>query len=197
MVDSILSVDSVVVTGGPSTVKVSTDFGPQGDRGSYILYGLGNPNTLNDEDFPQSPLLLDWYINLSTTDAEYLYLYQFVNQDGIDQWIKIFKILPNVYNTNESVTFTDGIGSVNLLVSNTTAPLLGQQAVELNSHVTLINAAQNPISCSFAFSTPDFNPSTGNYETTLTIKAVEYNMTTGVWAKLSGSAIANISINVV
>lgn len=197
MVDSLLSVDSVVVTGGPATVNLSTDFGPQGDRGSYILYGLGKPNTLNDEDFPQSPLLLDWYINLATTDSEYLYLYQYQNKDGIDQWVKIFKILPNVYNTNESVTFTAGVATTTLYVSNTTAPLLGSAAISLNTHVDIETASGNPTSCSFIFGTPTFDAPTQNYVVPITLKAVEYNMTADTWGKLTGNATAHISINVV
>lgn len=198
MVDSLLSVDSVVVTGGPATVKLSTDFGPQGDRGSLILYGLDKPNNLNIEDFPQSPLLLDWYINLKTTDSEYLYLYQYQNKDGIDQWVKIFKILPNVYNTNENVTFTAGVATTTLYISNTTAPLLGSSGtIKLNTHIDIQSASGNPIACSFVFGSQTFDSLTQSYVLPITINATEYNMTSNTWAKVTGAAVAHISINVV
>lgn len=174
MVDSILSVENVVVTGGPATIKLMTDFGPEGDRGGLILYGLDKPQNLSIDQFPQRPQLLDWYINLKTSDDEYLYLYQYQNVDGISQWFRIFKIIPNVYNTNETVTFIDGVANVTLTISNTTAPLLGEAAIKLNTHIDIQTTTAYPVSSSFAFGIPSFDSETGNYVLPLTITAVEF-----------------------
>lgn len=174
MVDSILATENVVVTGGPATIKLMTDFGPEGDRGGLILYGLDKPQNLPIEQFPQRPQLLDWYINLKTSDDEYLYLYQYQNIDGVNQWFRIFKIIPNVYNTNETVTFVDGVASFNLLVSNTTAPLLGEAEIKLNTHVDIQTTSAYPIASSFAFGIPTFDSGTGDYILPMTITAVEF-----------------------
>lgn len=196
MADSIVAVDTVTLIGGPAKVDVNLDFGPQGSRGSLILYGLGKPSTLPAKDFSFTPQLLDWYINLKTTDSEYQFLYQYQNKDGIAQWVKVFKIIPNVYNVNKTVTFTNGVATTNLRISNTTAPLLGAGSPSLNAHVDVQTANLYPIATNFAFGTPTFDQGTQEYVLPITISAATLNSSTG-WGGLSGSATANISINVI
>lgn len=196
MADSIVAVDTVTLIGGPAKVDVKLDFGPQGSRGSLILYGLGKPSTIPAEDFSFAPQLLDWYINLKTTDSEYQFLYQYQNKDGVAQWVKVFKIIPNVYNTNETVTFVDGMTLVNLRISNTTAPLLGAGTPALNAQVSLQTASLHPISSNFAFGEPSFDQGTQEYVLPLTITAAELDPATG-WQALDSVAVANISINVI
>lgn len=172
MVDSIVSLDSVVVSGGPSSIVVSTDFGPQGERGSLILYGTKKPQELNDTEFQEIPQLLDWYINLNPSDSEYQYIYQYRNELGLNKWVRIFKIIPNVYNTNQSLTFTNGVATTTLLVSNTTAPLLGATPTPtLNTHIDIQTSLLEPISSNFAFTGYSFNSTTQNYELGITITA--------------------------
>jgi hypothetical protein len=196
MADSIVAVDTVTLIGGPAKVDVKLDFGPQGSRGSLILYGLGKPSTIAPEDFSFPPQLLDWYINLKTNDSEYQFLYQYQNKDGIAQWVKVFKIIPNVYNTNVAVTFTAGVATINLRISNTTAPLLGAGTPSLNAHVSIQTADVHPIVSNFAFGTPTFDQETQEYVLPLTISGAALDPSTG-WGALSGAAIANISINVI
>ena len=107
----------------PSNVTVSVDRGLDGQRGTYIIAVLGNPNNLtfpvyfgfnNDLVYAQ---YLDWAINLDYTDPEYMTVYQ-LKYPGTDQeWEKIYKQMPNTYNTNESVDFTPGIGMATQVIS--------------------------------------------------------------------------------
>ena len=60
MTNPILAVDDLTVLGGPTTVNVEVDFGPEGPRGSMIYTGLGNPNDNTPDGDVQ---LLDLYIN--------------------------------------------------------------------------------------------------------------------------------------
>jgi hypothetical protein len=118
--------DTVVVSGGASTLNVDVNFGSKGSDGSLILYGLGKP-TDPGVVFPNEPKLLDWYINIDNTDDEYLYIYQYVYSNSISTWSRVFKIIPNVYQTNKIVNFNaQGVGVANLSVSNTTLPLVPQ-----------------------------------------------------------------------
>ena len=123
-----ISEDTVVVTGGTSTLNVDVNFGSTGTDGSLILYGQGKPTDPGTQ-FPIEPKLLDWYINIDNTDDEYLYIYQFIYKNAQTTWSRIFKIIPNTYQTNKLVTFdSSGIGIANIAVSNTTLPLIPQYA---------------------------------------------------------------------
>ena len=55
MADVLLSTDSLTVAGGPASVSVDVDFGPQGQRGSLILYGLTDPND-QKQDLRKRPI---------------------------------------------------------------------------------------------------------------------------------------------
>ena len=46
MVDVLLNTEDVVVLGPPDSIDVLVDIGPQGTRGSKIIVGSGDPNTL-------------------------------------------------------------------------------------------------------------------------------------------------------
>jgi hypothetical protein len=122
----VIAEDTVVVSGGTSTINVDVNFGATGSDGSLILYGPGKPTDPNVV-FPVEPRLLDWYINIDNADEEYLYIYQFIYKNSQNTWNRIFKIIPNTYQTNKVVTFSNlGVGSANIAVSNTTLPLVPQ-----------------------------------------------------------------------
>lgn len=130
----------------PSAIQLDFDRGLNGDRGSYIIPGLGNPNTydfansytLDNEGNPQSitPQPFDWFVNLNPTDATYLTMF-YLEKTG-QQWEKIFKISPNVYNRNFVGTFVSGQLSEVLSVSNETLvleQLFGDQTIKNNFDV--------------------------------------------------------------
>ena len=134
----VISQDTVTVTGGESTINVDVNFGPKGDDGSVILYGIGKPQNLDPSDFPQTPRVLDWYINVDSTDDEYLYIYQYVFVNNAGFWKRVFKIIPNSYQTNKSVTFSAlGVASASVVVSNVTLPLIPQYAFPTTGSVVL------------------------------------------------------------
>lgn len=211
MVDSIVSVDSVTVTGGPATVNLEVDFGSQGDRGSLILYGLGEPTQAN---LPQAAQLLDWYINLAPNDPYYLWIYQYVNKGNVNAWERIFNIVPNTFHINKTLTFVDGVAmdgiipSVSIVVDNTTLPLLPLQQIAglaLNCHVDLEpnwtappeNPMPAPISVGFKLLQPDVVGT--QLVLPMMITAVEaYPTEAGIiWGPVQGERTAHISLNVV
>lgn len=205
MVDVNISTLDVVVSGGPSTVKVDADFGPQGQRGSFILYGAGKPENAADQ-LTYSPQILDWYINLDPADEEYLYIYQYITVAGGQVWKPFIKIFPNIFNTNETVTFVDGLAELNLSVSNITLPYINallpleSQLTQLfNLHVNI--PSLNPIAASiYLGSDPDSptgSPAIVNemYVLPIKIRAAEFDGTS--WSNLDGDKIAHISINMI
>lgn len=125
----------------PSAVTLGFDVGLSGDRGSYIIPGLGNPNTydfslpsgLDNEGKPQvvKPQPFDWFINLRPTDPTYLTMF-YLEKTG-QTWSKIFKLFPNIYNRNFVGTFINGQLSKVLSVSNETLvleQLFGNQSIK-------------------------------------------------------------------
>jgi hypothetical protein len=207
MVDTPVSQIEVSVTGGPRTVQVDADFGPQGQRGSLILYGYGAPEE-NVRFLTQETQLLDWYINLDPNHPEYLYIYQYVDIDSGLVWRPFIKIFPNVYNTNVNVEFDEnGEASFNLNVGNASLPYLIQilaaspeEGQRFNMQVNIPNA--NPVASSIYFGEDPDNPVNlpeinDDQEYVLPIKIQASEFDGEGWSYLTGEKIAQISINMI
>jgi hypothetical protein len=144
MAEVILSTTELAVLGGPSSIVVSTDFGVQGDRGSLILFGDGKPDIVN----PQDTQLFDMYINLLTTDDEYLYLYQYVSTDVGNVWERRVKLLPNIHSVNKQVTFVDGEVTVNIPIYKIALPQMVSNPVASNFNIQHSVSGTAPIASS-------------------------------------------------
>jgi hypothetical protein len=107
MVDILLSSDDLSVFGGPASIDVNVDIGAQGVRGSYIFTGPGKP-TDPDVEFPLEIKPFDLYINLKPSDLEYLFLYQYGNINGVLQWSRVLRLIPNTALANIPVIFYNG-----------------------------------------------------------------------------------------
>ena len=107
MVDTLVGSMDVTVLGGPATVDVSLDFGPEGQRGSYYFVGNGNPNTPGTV-IGQTPNIFDMYINLLPSDEEYLSLYQYQYVNGANVWVRLLRLLPNQYSESNERSFNSG-----------------------------------------------------------------------------------------
>ena len=90
MTDILLATEDITVLGGPTSISVDLDFGPQGERGSLIFVGMGDPN-LND--IGQIPNIFDLYINIDPNHEDYLYQYQYQNIASVNTWTKILKLV--------------------------------------------------------------------------------------------------------
>ena len=122
----LLSSEELAVFGGPASIDVDVDFGPQGQRGTLIFTGNGKPtdpdiqlvfnNTVYNS---QSAQPFDLYINLNPDDFEYLFLYQYGFVGGVLTWSKVLRLIPNtaianlpiIFYNGEAVTFTPAPGS--------------------------------------------------------------------------------------
>ena len=104
MVDVVVASDNVVVVGGPSSIDVSLDIGPEGQRGSQIYTDLGKPTDVYLPDVQVN----DLYINLKQSDSEYLYLYKYSSFNGVFGWSKVLRLVPNTVLSNPIVRFING-----------------------------------------------------------------------------------------
>lgn len=115
MAEVILSTPDLTVLGGPSSVEVDTNIGSAGSRGTFVMFGPVNPNDPSAEVFfIDTPLIFDLYILVDPASEDYLQVYQYVVQDGVQQWIATIKLTPNFYGTNRVVTFVNGEAQLNI-----------------------------------------------------------------------------------
>lgn len=142
MSDDLAKVSEIEVINAPSSLVVESYLGPEGNRGAYVIPGLGSPSTydfenayiLDSEGNPKqiTPQLFDWFVNLNPTDEDYLTIF-ILNKDNV--WQPAFKVIPNTHNTNRVLAFNTGSTSTNVIVSKNTLRLsqsFGDQTVTNN-----------------------------------------------------------------
>lgn len=193
MVDVVLNTEDLMILGGPSRVDVSVDFGPQGSRGSNIYAGLGQPNN-PDTELGFTPQVLDLFINILTSDEEYMYIYQYLNVNGTRTWVKLLKLIPNLHSVNNTGNFVDGERTINIPLINI-VPLVNianLTSANFNVQYNIINNA-NPISSSLSIG--ELVNVNDEITLPLTIKAIEFDGNS--WINLAGQKTVHLFITVV
>lgn len=209
-----LATEDLTVIGGPSSITVETNVGAVGNRGVFVMYGIENPNDPN-ASFITTPQLFDLYIVIDPSSEDYLQMYQYVNQDGVEQWIPAIKLSINFYGTNKLVTFINGeatldinvfeLGLLNLrtdfpTLENTKhfftvqATLSNYEASSLISN--LIPEEHYPAAISVKIDDIEQDPTTEELFVPLTFKAAEFDGTD--WQPINNkNVILNLAIFVV
>lgn len=195
MAETVVSTDDLTVLGGPASISVDIDFGPQGDRGSYIFLSLdGNPN---DYPISETPQALDLCINMhkktSPYDDEYLQVYQYINEPTGGVWTKLFKLVPDIYNLNNEYNFASGEVTIYIPIINMVPETVVGTVTADNFNVQYSILGGNPISSSLSVGEIDTNEDI--LKLPLTIKAVEYSG--GNWADLNGNYTVHLLITVI
>lgn len=194
MTDIFVSSDQTKVIGGTSSVKVDVDFGPQGDRGNLFLVGYGNPNTVQHSVDLQ---LLDIYINVQSTDSDYLVIYQYQNVSGINTWVETSKLMTDKFSTNRTVGFVNGSvsNSIDFKVSNIVPMSLigGLTAADFNIQCTVANSS-NPVALSVNILPITIQSGTGDLILPVSVNAVEF--LNNSWIPLSGTHILHFLITI-
>lgn len=187
MPDILLSNDDLTVLGSPEIVELLVDIGPQGNRGSQILVGIGDPND-PATIIGQSIELNDLYLNIAP-GIDYSYLYQYKSQPGGTTWVKVIKVNPVLYSKLNTVNFETGDGALEILISNITTESIASLSAN-NFNVQYQIAHTNPVVC-----TMSIPPLTGDEDTlVINLKAIEFNGTS--WVDLEGDYTIHTFISV-
>ena len=190
MADVLLTTEDLTVLGGPSALNLEIDFGPKGDRGSQIFVNLGKPTN----SLAPGSQLFDLYINILSSDDEYQYVYQFQNILGTNTWVKLFKLVSNIYSKNYSTTsFINGVWSKNIPVSEILpAEFVGTaSASDFNVQYSVLN--DSPLASSV--SVGEIVSVNGTLSLPVTIKATEFDGTN--WSNLNTNKTVHLFITVV
>jgi hypothetical protein len=195
MTEVFVSTDDVKVIGGTANVNVEVDFGSQGDRGNIFLFGYGHPDAVIIKNTVQ---VLDIYINILTTDSQYLMMYQLIDINGINTWVEISKLMVDKFSVNRTVSFTNGLTTDNIefKVSNIvpTSLISGLEASNFNIQCTFSNPTK-PVAHSVVVKPITIQSSTGDIILPVSINAAEFSGS--AWAGLSGTHVVHFLITVV
>jgi hypothetical protein len=195
MTEIFVSSNETKVIGGTSTVNVELDFGPQGDRGNLFLVGYGNPNTITHSVDLQ---LLDIYINVQTTDDDYLVIYQYQNSSGVNTWIETGRLMTDKFSTNRLASFTLGktTSSIDFKLSNIVPLSLLGAITSSNFNIQCTFAEEdNPVALSILVGNVTIDALSGDVILPVDINAVEYSE--GDWSLVEGDRNIHFLITVV
>lgn len=199
MAEVVLATDDLTILGGPSSVNVNLDIGPTGERGTLIFVGSGKPDLAIALPTGYTLKVLDMYINILSSDDEYMYLYQYVNNGVTNEWTKLMKLTPNQYSVNSSTTFVAGEATINIPVT-AIAPSYPELLANITSENFSIQCTipnVKPISAGLSVGEIVVDPTTSTQVLPLTISAIEYDSDTSFWTELVGSKTVYLYITVV
>lgn len=192
MAEVLLSTDELTVLGGPATISLDVDFGPEGERGSLTFVGDGKPETFPLPAGVKSFKIFDTYINVSPSDDEYQYLYQYLpTEGGAANWTKIIRLSSISYSYNQTITFnSSGIGTENInLGAFLPVDLFAiYSESDFNVQVNILNS--EPVSLGVSVGEI---PSGETLVLPLTINAIEY--VSGSWQPITGPQTVHIFIS--
>lgn len=109
---TVVSNEDLVVLGPPSSVSVSVDIGPAGERGASFYTGFGDPNT-NSLFYSTSdiPKIGDLYLRRDL-GANYGVIYRLVTVAGGTSWQSVLKFQPITHSVSTRPSFNSGVASV-------------------------------------------------------------------------------------
>lgn len=194
MVDIILSNEDLTVFGGPETISLDLDIGPQGDRGSIILASNGNPQDANvNAAIVQSLQALDIAVDIQATSPTYKTVFQRVATATGTQWTEMLSLKTNFYSSTETVTPANG--KLTLSPINVTQIYGGVEATSENLSIqySISSGSGGPMATKLVIK--DLNTNQGFLALPLEIEGVEY--VDGSWGPFVGPKEVHVFITVV
>ncbi len=211
--DILLSNDDLTVFGGPESISLDLDIGPQGDRGSIIVGANGDPRdasvnadlqlkpryreTVPPFALPNGINALDIAIDYNPASSTYKTVFQRIATPTGTQWTQLFNLKTNYYASIKNVTAANGI---------LTIPPINVADIYGSSGVTA--ASSEAFNIQYSVSSPEsagplatnlvIKPlitSQGFLALPLEIKGVEY--INDAWAPISGPKRVHLFITVV
>jgi hypothetical protein len=126
MADILLSNEDLTVFGGPESISLDLDIGPQGDRGSIILASNGNPQDANVHadllNIPEGIEALDIAIDINPYSDTYKTVFQRIATTSGTQWTEMLSLKTNYYSSIKEVTsvVSNGVGTLTIPPINLT-----------------------------------------------------------------------------
>ena len=194
MADILLSNDDLTVFGGPETVSLDLDIGPQGDRGSIIVGSNGNPQNADVHALiVQDIQPLDIAINYNPFSSTYKTVFQRIATATGTQWTELFSLKTNFYSSTQSVTAANG--KLTLSPINVTQIYGGVEATSENLSIqySISSGSGGPMATKLVIR--DLNTTQGFLALPLEIEGVEYDGTT--WGPITGPKRVHLFITVV
>ena len=194
MADILLSNDDLTVFGGPETVSLDLDIGPQGDRGSIIIGSNGNPQNADVHALiVQDIQPLDIAINYNPFSSTYKTVFQRIATATGTQWTELFSLKTNFYSSTQSVTAANG--KLTLSPINVTQIYGGVEATSENLSIQYSISAGSGGPMATKLVIRDLNTTQGFLALPLEIEGVEYDGTT--WGPITGPKRVHLFITVV
>ncbi len=194
MADILLSNDDLTVFGGPETISLDLDIGPQGDRGSIIVGSNGNPQDANvNALIIQSIQPLDVAIDYNPFSTTYKTVFQRIATATGTQWTELFSLKTNFYSSTQTITAANG--KLTLSPINVTQIYGGVEATSENLSIqySISSGSGGPMATKLVIR--DLNTTQGFLALPLEIEGVEY--VDGTWGPLVGPKDVHLFITVV
>jgi len=194
MADILLSNEDLTVFGGPESISLDLDIGPQGDRGSIIVGSNGNPQDANvNALIIQSIQPLDVAIDYNPFSTTYKTVFQRVATATGTQWTELFSLKTNFYSSTQTITAANG--KLTLSPINVTQIYGGVEATSENLSIqySISSGSGGPMATKLVIR--NLNTTQGFLALPLEIEGVEY--VDGSWGPLVGPKDVHLFITVV
>ena len=193
MADILLSNDDLTIFGGPETVSLDLDIGPQGDRGSIIVGVLGDPrDTSVASTIVQETQALDIAIDYSPYSTTYKTVFQKVSTGGGLQWTPLLTLKTNYYSSVKDVTAVNGILTIPPINLSEIADEINLTSANFSIQYSISSPTGGPVSTSLVVSDVIDSPIRA---LPLQIKGVEY--IDNAWQPMAGPKRVHLFITVV
>jgi hypothetical protein len=197
MADILLSNEDLTVFGGPESISLDLDIGPQGDRGSIVIGVLGDPRDSNVEaTIVQDTQALDIAIDYQPASPFFKTMFQLVSTGGGLQWTPLISLKANSYSSIKQVTASNGKLVIPPINVTEIYDLSENEVTSANFKVNYsISAPDSAGPLATTLVVKDLVTSQGFLALPLEIKGVEYDGTT--WGPITGPKNVHLFITVV
>ena len=196
MADILLSNEDLTVFGGPESISLDLDIGPQGDRGSIILASNGNPQDANVHadlmNMPEGIEALDVAIDINPYSDTYKTVFQRIATTGDTQWTEMLSLKTNYYSSVKDVTAVNGILTIPSINLTDIANEINLTSANFSIQYSVSSSTGGPLATSLVVKEVVDSPIRA---LPLEIKGVEY--IDNAWQPMAGLKRVHLFITVV
>ena len=196
MADILLSNEGLTVFGGPESISLDLDIGPQGDRGSIILASNGNPQDANVHadlmNMPEGIEALDLAIDVNEYSDTYKTVFQRIATTSGTQWTKMISLKTNYYSSVKDETAVNGILTIPPINITDIANEINLTSANFSIQYSVSSSTGGPLATSLVVKEVVDSPIRA---LPLEIKGVEY--IDNAWQPMAGLKRVHLFITVV